>query len=329
MIHVWDQDFSRKSADAFDEAYLAHTSTSPNYQIVASLDLARRQADLEGYGMVGEVYGIAETIRDHVAADPLLSKYFHFLDAAELIPAEFWPSGLESYGLVEGQEQFRLLLQAWEDDEFVLDPTHMTLYLADSGYNGNEFKVDVLMDKYGVQINKTSINSVLFIATIGVTWSSVAFLLDVLKRIAEDLDDRLAQASSAEAAVFAKKVEALTTGLPHLPDFSRFHDVFRPAPGSREGDIRTAYYLAYEEENHEDVPLAEAADVIEGGREPVSTSFVVPYPPGFPVLVPGQVVSPEIVDFLLKLDVTEIHGYRLELGLSVFTDEALKVATNW
>ena len=38
------------------------------------------------------------------------------------------------------------------------------------------------MDKYGVQINKTSINSVLFIATIGVTWSSVAFLLDVLKR---------------------------------------------------------------------------------------------------------------------------------------------------
>jgi arginine decarboxylase len=39
--------------------------------------------------------------------------------------------------------------------------------------------------------------------------------------------------------------------------------------------------------------------------------------------MPGQVVSPEIVDFMTKLDVTEIHGYRPELGLSVFTGEAL------
>jgi arginine decarboxylase len=327
MIHVWDQEFARKSHDAFDEAYLAHTSTSPNYQIVASLDLARRQADLEGYGMVSEVYGIADTIREQVASDPMLSKYFRILTAEELIPEEYRSYGLEDLVSLPA-ELAKKLLKAWEEDEFVLDPTRMTLYLADTGYNGNEFKVDVLMDKYGVQINKTSINSVLFIATIGVTWSSVAFLLDVLKRIAEELDERLEQSSAAEAKVFAKKVESLTSGLPHLPDFSRFHEVFQPAEGSRDGDIRTAYYLAYEEENHDYVPLEEAAGVIAGGRELVSTSFVVPYPPGFPVLVPGQVVSPEIVDFMDKLDVSEIHGYRPELGLSVFTEEALKRVVN-
>jgi arginine decarboxylase len=55
----------------------------------------------------------------------------------------------------------------------------------------------------------------------------------------------------------------------------------------------------------------------------VSTTFVVPYPPGFPVLVPGQVVSKEILYFLAQLDVKEIHGYNPELGLSVFTAEAL------
>jgi arginine decarboxylase len=55
----------------------------------------------------------------------------------------------------------------------------------------------------------------------------------------------------------------------------------------------------------------------------VSTTFVVPYPPGFPVLVPGQVVSKEIVYFLAQLDVKEIHGYNHDLGLSVFTPEAL------
>ncbi len=62
---------------------------------------------------------------------------------------------------------------------------------------------------------------------------------------------------------------------------------------------------------------------MESGRCLVSATFVVPYPPGFPVLVPGQVVSRETVDFLSKLDVSEIHGYRPELGLSVFTEAAL------
>jgi len=56
----------------------------------------------------------------------------------------------------------------------------------------------------------------------------------------------------------------------------------------------------------------------------VSTGFVVPYPPGFPVLVPGQVVSKQILYFLAQLDVKEIHGYNPDLGLSVFTGDALK-----
>ena len=60
------------------------------------------------------------------------------------------------------------------------------------------------------------------------------------------------------------------------------------------------------------------------GREIVSATFVIPYPPGFPILVPGQVLSREILDFLRKLDVTEIHGLRPELGLRVFTEEALR-----
>ena len=67
-------------------------------------------------------------------------------------------------------------------------------------------------------------------------------------------------------------------------------------------------------------------DTIESGREVVSASFIIPYPPGFPILVPGQVVSKEILAFMRALDVSEIHGYRPELGLCVFTHEALDSA---
>jgi arginine decarboxylase len=324
MIHVRDQDFARSASGPFDEAFLAHTSTSPNYQIIASLDLARRQVDFEGYGMVTDVYGVAEVLTRQVAEDPLLSKYFKILTPADLIPAEYRKSGFESYLNPDTVESFVQAFEAWMEDEFVLDPTRMTLYLAASGFNGNEFKVDVLMDRYGIQVNKTSINSVLFIATIGVTWSSVAYLVDVFKRIAESIDEERRGMSGAEQALFEKKVESLTSGLPSLPDFSSFHPAFKPHPDSREGDMRRAYYLDYEEENREYVGLEDAVAAIKGGRDLVSTSFVVPYPPGFPILVPGQIVSLEIIDFMQKLDVTEIHGYRPELGLCVFTEKALQ-----
>ena len=59
-----------------------------------------------------------------------------------------------------------------------------------------------------------------------------------------------------------------------------------------------------------------------GARSCRPRSFI-PYPPGFPILVPGQVVSAEILSFMRALDVNEIHGYRADLGLRVFTEEAL------
>ena len=62
---------------------------------------------------------------------------------------------------------------------------------------------------------------------------------------------------------------------------------------------------------------------LDAGREVVSAGFVTPYPPGFPVLVPGQVVSREILAFLKSVDHIEIHGYESQLGLRVFTSEAL------
>ena len=64
MIHVQDQDFAQKVAESFHEAYMTHTSTSPNYQILASLDLGRRQAALEGYELVQRQVEYAMRLRD-------------------------------------------------------------------------------------------------------------------------------------------------------------------------------------------------------------------------------------------------------------------------
>jgi arginine decarboxylase len=323
MMHVYDQDFERLVADNFTEAFLAHTSTSPNYQIIASLDLARRQLELEGYEKVSATYEMAFTFRKAIATDPLLSRYFSVLDPADLVPEEFRPSGFSTYDDWSAENWARAI-HAYENDEFVIDATRVTLYLADAGFNGAEFRDDILMDQHGIQVNKTSINTVLLIFTIGVTWSSLSALLDALRRIAADLDTRMAQASEADRRLFERRRTGLTADLPDLPDFSEFHPAFRPNAETPNGDMRAAYFLNYGDGVRDYVPLDEARERAASGEVLVSSSFVVPYPPGFPVLVPGQIISTEIIDFMQKLDVDEVHGYRSALGLSVFTDEALR-----
>lgn len=69
--------------------------------------------------------------------------------------------------------------------------------------------------------------------------------------------------------------------------------------------------------------MVEAAAAVRSGRELVSALFVIPYPPGFPILVPGQTISAEILQFMAALDVKEIHGFRPELGFRIFTEDAL------
>jgi arginine decarboxylase len=95
-------------------------------------------------------------------------------------------------------------------------------------------------------------------------------------------------------------------------------------PGIPGGNIRKAYFLAYRENTCEYIKLQDCESTMKKGRKIISASFVIPYPPGFPVLVPGQVMTKEILDFLLALDVKEIHGFRPELGLRVFKMEALE-----
>lgn len=322
MIHVRDQDFNALTRDSFAEAFLTHTSTSPNQQLLASLDLARRQVDIEGFQLVRQVYDMALVFRHRVRKDRLISKWFRILDESDLVPEEFRESSVSSYREVR-QGALAEWNEAWRSDQFVLDATRVTLFVGATGMNGYDFREKILMERFGIQINKTSINSVLLIFTIGVTWSSVHYLLDVLRRVATDFDRIEKAASVADRALQERHVEEITEDLPHLPDFSEFDVAFRPVDECNFGDMRSAFYAGYEESDREHVLIGMAGRRLAEGKTLVSTTFVVPYPPGFPVLVPGQVVSKEIVYFLAQLDVKEIHGYNPDLGLSVFTETAL------
>lgn len=326
MIHVNDQDFRGETIQAFHEAYMTHTSTSPNYQIIASLDVGRRQVELEGYELMQKQLEAAMTMRKAIDSHPMLRKYFKVLSVKELIPEQFRESGIGSYW--DPEVGWNDIWDAWAVDEFALDASRVTLLVGGAGVDGDTFKNVELMNKHGIQINKTSRNTVLFMTNIGTTRSSVAYLIEVLVKIAQELDERLEDGSDIERLQFRSKVNSLLNQCPPLPDFSRFHPCFCASDGTdtAEGDIRKAYFKAYKETNCEFYPLLDDRidKAMAEGRELVSTSFIIPYPPGFPILVPGQVISSEIIQFMRALDVKEIHGYRSELGLRVFKEEALR-----
>lgn len=323
MIHVHDQDFDRLCGRAFTEAYMTHTSTSPNYQILASLDMGRRQVELEGYELVHKSVELAMALRERVHSDPGLQRFFRVLGPRDMIPGEYRPSNIEYY--FDPKSGWSPLEKAWHSDEFVLDPTRVTVHIGRTGMDGDTFK-KLLIDRFDIQINKTSRNTVLFMINIGMDRGTVAHLVKVLTRIAEELSDQLDGQSDIARAAHVDRVRSLTEELPPLPNFSRFQRAFLPDPtsGTPEGNMRRAFFLAYDDDACEYIKLdGSLLRAVGEGREVVSACFVTPYPPGFPVLVPGQVVTREIVEYLRALDVKEIHGYEPEFGLRVFRPAVL------
>jgi arginine decarboxylase len=164
--------------------------------------------------------------------------------------------------------------------------------------------------------------------TIGTTRSSVAYLIEVLVKIARDLENQLADMSPTERAAHERAVQRLTSPSAPLPDFSGFHASFTDGTGQAtpEGDVRRAFYLAYNDTYCEYLKPEEVEQRVENGEQVVSTTYVTPYPPGYPVLVPGQVFSQQILSFMRALDTPEIHGYRADLGYRVYVDKALEIA---
>ena len=93
--------------------------------------------------------------------------------------------------------------------------------------------------------------------------------------------------------------------------------------------MRSAFYMAYDHDGCEHIKLMspEIDKRLLSGPPLVSAHFVIPYPPGFPIMVPGQVIKADTIEFMRKLDVKEIHGYDANLGLKLISPAVLEEHT--
>jgi arginine decarboxylase len=248
MIHVNDPDFREH---LFRENFNMHTSTSPQYALIASLDISRKQAVMEGYKLLTRTLDLAKEIRQLINS----TKVFRVLELEDLLPAEVRNDGIR------------------------LDPTKVTIDISGCGYTVEDLQ-KVLFERYNVQVEKSTFNTLTLLLTIGTTRSKVSRLYDALMRIAREgrPPRRLVQT-------------------PDIPAFTQLK--FLP---------RDAYYCGGE--------LLAVFDEKErvnrslGGR--ICADQIVPYPPGIPVLVPGQLITSAIAgylgDLLRSTKRMEMHG---------------------
>ncbi len=325
MVLVADEDYHRHE-QAFKEAVFTHASTSPNQQIIASLDVARRQMELEGYGLVMQAIQLAIEIRSAVNTHPLVSKYFRVLDVEDMVPAEFRQSGLKSY--IGGRRHLggcgsrlprgrvhprpdpahaavrdrRLRRHAVQEParRRVRDPAQQDLA-----------QLDPAADQHQQHAQRRG-------------EPAQGARRDLARRSRQ----RLKSGGEEARKAFAARVKSLVEDVPDLPNFSHFHDRFRDDPQGTtlEGDMRSAFYMAYDHDGCEHVKLMspEIDKRLASGPPLVSAHFVIPYPPGFPIMVPGQVIKADTIEFMRKLDVKEIHGYDANLGLKLISPAVLE-----
>ncbi|GAA5444104.1 hypothetical protein Misp06_02287 [Microbulbifer sp. NBRC 101763] len=248
MIHVQDPDFDEFR---FRENLNMHASTSPQYAMIASLDVARKQMAMEGYGRLKQCLQMVETLRRAV----------------------------NETGVFRALTRDDLIAEPLAGDNIGLDPTKVTIDISRSGYSGNEMQIK-LFDQYGIQVEKTTYNTITVLVTLGSTESKLLRLIHALKQLAGNTHKRI------------------HVGTPRrLPEFTRFTCL--PAD---------AYFADTEE-----LPLMDnGVDATQNLIGRTSADEIVPYPPGIPVLVPGQEISEQIVQYLQQLlqgqNTTEIHG---------------------
>lgn len=290
----------------FNEAYLMHTSTSPQYAIIASCDVAAAMMEPPGGTALVE-----ESIRE--ALD--------FRRAMRKVDAEFgdswwfkvWgPDRLAADGIGSRDDWMLRANERWHgfgdlaDGFNMLDPIKATVLTPGLNVDG-EFSdpgipaaiVTKYLAEHGIIVEKTGLYSFFIMFTIGITKGRWNSLVTELQQFKDDYDGNQPLWRVLPEFVSAHpRYEKV--GLRELCD--AIHGIYR---ANDIGRITTEMYLsnlepamkpsdAFARMAHREIERVEIDDL--EGR--VTSALVTPYPPGIPLLIPGERFNKHIVKYL-------------------------------
>jgi arginine decarboxylase len=306
QVLVQDAQNNQLDRHLFNEAYLMHTSTSPQYAIIASCDVAAAMMEPPGGTALVE-----ESIKE--ALD--------FRRAMRKVDKEFgkdwwftvWgPEKLASEGIGSRDNWVLNANEKWHGfgnlapGFNMLDPIKSTIITPGLDVSGKFAKTGIpasivtkFLAEHGVVVEKTGLYSFFIMFTIGITKGRWNTLLTALQQFKDDYDKnaplwRILPEFCAAYPMYER------LGLRDLSQ--QIHETYAKGDIAR---LVTDMYLsdlhpamkpadAYARIAHRDTERVDI-DALEGR---ITTSLLTPYPPGIPLLIPGERFNKKIVDYL-------------------------------
>lgn len=291
----------------FNESYLMHSSTSPQYSIIASCDVAAAMMEAPG--------GTA-------LVEESLLEALDFRRAMRKVDAEFgdddwwfqvWgPKDIAEEGIGEREDWVIREDDDWHDFGNIesgfnmLDPIKATIITPGLNLKGDfdEFGIPAaIVSKYlaehGIIIEKTGLYSFFIMFTIGITKGRWNSMVTELQQFKDDYDQNLPLWRVLPEFV-SKHKQYERIGLRDL--CTQIHDMYKKYDVAK---ITTDMYLskiepamtpadAWAKMAHREIERV-SIDEIEGR---ITAMLVTPYPPGIPLMVPGERFNSTIISYL-------------------------------
>ena len=306
QILVQDAENSHLDRDVFNEAYLMHTSTSPQYAIIASCDVAAAMMEEPGGTALVEE-SIAEALDFRRAMRKVDEEW----------GADWWfkvwgPDDLSEEGIEEREAWMLKPGDRWHgfgnlaEGFNMLDPIKATIITPGLDVDG-EFAergipaaiVTKYLAEHGVIVEKCGLYSFFIMFTIGITKGRWNSMVTELQQFKDDYDKN--QPLWKVLPEFVQKNPRYERV--GLRDLCRdIHAVYRANDVAR---LTTEMYLsdmipamkpadAFAKMAHRNIERV-AIDELEGR---VTSVLLTPYPPGIPLLIPGERFNKTVVRYL-------------------------------
>ncbi len=307
QVLVQDSQTRKLDRHLFNEAYLMHTSTSPQYAIIASCDVAAAMMEAPGGPALVE-----ESILEALDFRRAMRKVEGDYGADDWWFTVWGPDEIAEEGIGDSSDWVLQAGDEWHgfgqlaDGFNLLDPIKSTIITPGLDLSGKFAATGIpasIVTKYlaehGIVVEKTGLYSFFIMFTIGITKGRWNTLLAALQQFKDEYDrntpmwrvlpDFVAKfpryervglrelSQSIHEAYARSDIARLTTEM-YLSDL---HPAMKPSD---------AYaHIAHRKTDR--VPI----DDLEGR---ITTSLLTPYPPGIPLLIPGERFNRRIVDFL-------------------------------
>jgi arginine decarboxylase len=333
MIHIQHTDTKQLDMARFNEAFMMHTSTSPQYGIIASCDVAAAMMEQPaGRALVQEMIDEALSFRRAMAAvgEELDSSWWFEVWQPDAIAKA--PGDRRDHWVLKPGDRWHGF-EGLAENHVLVDPIKVTILTPGLSAGGSMQALGIpaavvtkFLSARRIEIEKTGLYSFLVLFSMGITKGKWSTLVTELINFRDLYEANAPLKRALPALVDAHPEIYATMGLKDLCE--RVHQAYRDydLPKAQKDMYTTLPELAMR-------PADAYERLVRGRVESVEIDhlmgrtlavMVVPYPPGIPVIMPGERLTPatkSIHDYLLdarKFDQnfpgfeTDIHGLRFE-----------------